>query len=751
MSKVKIRKVSMKNFLSFGNVPTVVTLDSGVTFGIIGDNRDIGGEGSSKNGVGKTSIYSAIIYGVFGKSIDKLKADEFINITNGNKMVAEVEFSKNGVDYLIKRGRKPNFLSFHATVDGETTDLTRDSMSNTDKDIEKTIGMTYDIFMSTVFLSPHREAFYEMGAPAQRNIIEQMLSLDVLSERAEALKVIRTDLMVDIKVNSREIELYEGRVSEWETRKSRLTSSTLAWDNDKSSKLESYAVDIHELQRVPVDEIAALLGERDQKISLLSDLKSEHQSSVNKINAMISTNTQRLTILNDISKLEDDEKETTSRTASEMATIEASLEDLGDVSMFKGYIDSNAEYKALQRALKSLERDLHDAEGEIERGEENIAALNVEIDAIKLGKCPTCGNHYEDDAKIAKSERALIKTISNVSNAKIKVESTLVEIEKTKLRIDNIDEVVKTLDDRDIKDLTSAISSVSALEVRKEAILSQPKRDYQQEVKALQERLEKVGDGVNDSVINELQDTISSIASSIDNMNRDKNVITDKLAEWNITTHLALQDIKNKITNMSDKVVELKNEKNPHKPELTQHNKEKPDNNDELEKKQNELNEKVTHSNYLIKLLTDSKSFIRRGILDRYIPFLNQKINGYLQEIGLSHVVEVSTDLNVDITYMTKNVSYYNLSRGERLRLNIATTLAFRDLMKMIGKSSNLLLIDEVLDSGLDQCGIIAASELLQKSADDVFLITHRSDLMDTLDKKLTVIKENGFTRIELN
>ena len=119
MSNIVFKRVTMKNFMSFGNVPTSVQLDNGTTFGIIGDNRDIGSDGSSKNGVGKTSTYSAIIFGLFGKSIDKLKADEFVNITNGNKLVVDVEFSKNGVEYVISRGRKPSFLSFRATIDGE--------------------------------------------------------------------------------------------------------------------------------------------------------------------------------------------------------------------------------------------------------------------------------------------------------------------------------------------------------------------------------------------------------------------------------------------------------------------------------------------------------------------------------------------------------------------------------------------------------------------------------------------------------
>ena len=169
MSKIVFNKVVMKNFMAFGNKPTEMKLDEGLTYGIIGENRDVGSEGISRNGAAKTTTFAAIIYGTFGKSIDKIKADEFINIINGKQMVVEVYFTKGDIQYVIKRGRKPNFLSLVAIdSSGEETDLTMDSMANTDKEIERILGMTYEIFMSTIFLSPHRESFMEMRGPSQR-------------------------------------------------------------------------------------------------------------------------------------------------------------------------------------------------------------------------------------------------------------------------------------------------------------------------------------------------------------------------------------------------------------------------------------------------------------------------------------------------------------------------------------------------------------------------------------------------------
>lgn len=751
MSKVVFKKVSMKNFMSFGNVPTVVELDSGMTFGIIGDNRDIGGEGSSKNGVGKTSAYAGIIYAAFGKSIDKLKADDFINITNGNKMVVELEFTKNGVEYKIGRGRKPNYLTFHATVDGETTDLTRDSMANTDTDIEKTLGMSYDIFMSTIFLSPHREAFYEMGAPAQRNIIEQMLSLDVLTERAEALKVIKTDLTVDIKVKGREIDLYATTVEQWETRKERLTNSVNAWDENKTTKLNELNTETTKLNEIPVEEISTKLDElettqavREKATTALHTIQADLESKT-KHNEQVSL------LETDIEKLHTQRKTSDEITKKDLEDIKTALDEIGDVSDFAGYVSVHNEWKQLERDMRESKRDISDAEATIVRGEAEIVRYQEEIKSIIAGLCPTCGAHYEDDVKLRKSESAKQRVEKETKEAEIQRDAAKAKIEEITKQLDEIDEVVKSLTEDDISDLKTAIDDVKLLESRRATIESQPKRDYDSEVKTLEERLEGLGEAFPQEVFDEISKNVGILRNEIKDARELVTEITTELQKYDVLTKIQLNDVVNKIESLQHRRQALNDEVNPHTPELATHLKEKPTANAELEEELSKLNEQVTHANYLIKLLTDSKSFIRRGILDRYIPFLNQKINGYLQEIGLPHIVEVSTDLNVELNYMGKSVSYYNLSRGERLRLNIATTLAFRDLMKMIGKSSNLLLIDEVLDSGLDESGIISTASLLKNSADDVFIITHRNELMETLDNRLMVIKENGFAHIELS
>ena len=112
--------------------------------------------------------------------------------------------------------------------------------------------------------------------------------------------------------------------------------------------------------------------------------------------------------------------------------------------------------------------------------------------------------------------------------------------------------------------------------------------------------------------------------------------------------------------------------------------------------------------------LTDNKSFVRKNLLDQYVPYINQRISHYTEQLDLPHRVVINNDLTVDMTYMTKSVSYGNMSNGERGRLNFSVSMAFRDLLSVSGHNFNLLGIDELLDNGIDQSGFHAIFKTLK-------------------------------------
>jgi hypothetical protein len=163
-----------------------------------------------------------------------------------------------------------------------------------------------------------------------------------------------------------------------------------------------------------------------------------------------------------------------------------------------------------------------------------------------------------------------------------------------------------------------------------------------------------------------------------------------------------------------------------------------------------QLRDDESHLKILIKLLTDNKSFVRVYLVDQYLPRINASINDYLSTIESSHRVTINSDLSVDVIYMRQMISYGNLSRGEKLRVNLAVSLAFRDFMAACGKSCNLLCIDELLDSGGDSQFMTNVFGMLRHMPTTLFLISHREELSTELDQIMTVTKENGFTSLGL-
>lgn len=164
----------------------------------------------------------------------------------------------------------------------------------------------------------------------------------------------------------------------------------------------------------------------------------------------------------------------------------------------------------------------------------------------------------------------------------------------------------------------------------------------------------------------------------------------------------------------------------------------------------NELTRVKEHQEFLLKLLTSKDSFIRKRIIDQNLAFLNKRLAFYLERIGLPHTVVFQNDLTVMITELGRELDFDNLSRGERNRLILSLSFAFRDVWENLYQPINLLFIDELVDSGMDSSGVENSLAILKKISRErkksVWLVSHRDELAGRVNNIMTVIKENGFT-----
>ena len=164
----------------------------------------------------------------------------------------------------------------------------------------------------------------------------------------------------------------------------------------------------------------------------------------------------------------------------------------------------------------------------------------------------------------------------------------------------------------------------------------------------------------------------------------------------------------------------------------------------------NELTRIQQHQEFLLKLLTNKDSFIRKRIIDQNLTYLNARLDQYLKAIGLPHTVIFQNDLSVEIQELGRDLDFDNLSRGERNRLILSLSWAFRDVWESLYQPINLLFIDELVDSGMDSSGVENSMGVLKRMSRErnksVWLVSHKDELIGRVNNVLKVVKENGFT-----
>ena len=168
----------------------------------------------------------------------------------------------------------------------------------------------------------------------------------------------------------------------------------------------------------------------------------------------------------------------------------------------------------------------------------------------------------------------------------------------------------------------------------------------------------------------------------------------------------------------------------------------------------NNLENLQAHQQFLLKLLTDKNSFIRKNIISKTIPFLNKRIAYYTESVNLPHIVLFQPDMSCEITQIGRDLDHGNLSNGEKKMLNLSLCLAFRDVLTYLHSKVNVLFTDEVDGgsiSGPDVDGLITM--LKSKAWDDdisIFIISHRPEFDGRCDNNFVIRKEGGFSTLIL-
>jgi DNA repair exonuclease SbcCD ATPase subunit len=185
---ISIKNLTVKNFMSVGNATQAIDFDRKDLTLVLGENLDLGGDGS-RNGTGKTTIINALSYALYGQALSNIRKDNLVNKTNSKGMLVSLDFSVGGKDFKIERGRKPNVLRFFVNNQEQIiTDEAQGDSRETQDAIETTLGLSHDMFKHILALNTYTEPFLSLKANDQRTIIEQLLGITLLSERADKIK-----------------------------------------------------------------------------------------------------------------------------------------------------------------------------------------------------------------------------------------------------------------------------------------------------------------------------------------------------------------------------------------------------------------------------------------------------------------------------------------------------------------------------------------------------------------------------------
>jgi DNA repair exonuclease SbcCD ATPase subunit len=250
---IQIKNLTVRNFMSVGNATQGVDFDRTDLTLVLGENLDLGGDGS-RNGTGKTTIINALSYALFGQALSNIRKDNLVNKTNAKGMLVSVDLDVNSISYRIERGRKPNVLRFYVNNQEKTaTDEAQGDSRETQDEIERMLGMSHDMFQHIVGLNTYTPPFLSLKANEQRVIIEQLLGITLLSEKADRIKELNRQTKDGIAQEEMRIRATQEANKRIEEQIESLRKRQTLWVKKQNEDCANFEQAIADLEHIDID------------------------------------------------------------------------------------------------------------------------------------------------------------------------------------------------------------------------------------------------------------------------------------------------------------------------------------------------------------------------------------------------------------------------------------------------------------------------------------------------------------------
>ena len=160
--------------------------------------------------------------------------------------------------------------------------------------------------------------------------------------------------------------------------------------------------------------------------------------------------------------------------------------------------------------------------------------------------------------------------------------------------------------------------------------------------------------------------------------------------------------------------------------------------------------DKVNYYNFSYGLLKDGG--VKTKIIKKYLPLINQQVNRYLQIMDFYTNFTLDEEFNETIqSPIHEDFSYASFSEGEKMRIDLALLFTWREVARMKNSvNTNLLILDEIFDSSLDEMGTEYFTKIIRFVIQDanVFVISHKTGMEDKFESHVKFEKVKAFSRI---
>lgn len=701
--KIEFEEITIRNFLSFGNVEQTIKLNDKNYQIIIGQNKDKSDSDDDRNGVGKSTIFEAIHYALFGKSIgNKINLGTLVNNINKKNMYVTIKFKKDDVEYVITRGRLPNVLILTINGNDYVQDESQGDSRNTQEFIENILGIDENIFDQIICLSCKVPMYYNQSTSNQKIILEKILGIDIISKKIELLKLKIKDTKNDFNNEQFKINTIKNQNENLITSINKQIEAMNVAKNTRLNNINMYISNckdlISKLEHIDFDK-------EIENFKLLENYLM--QQGVNQQNLQL-----KVSLEENIKKLE-----------SEIIYHQHIVDTLGKINFDeernKHHYNDNLKEEESKYNIEKInwEKLKQYKENVLDktffRLSDEIKEKEIEIANIKDDICPTCGGI------ISSTKLASYKKQKNFELDKLREQFHKCDMEILEVNSQIQDFKEKTFEYLPTlyKDYTEQSLAIAELQNARVSI-----GNIQQKITEMKEQLAQVPYielGEKPVCLYQSMDVLLGNKSALEQAKSNLKIYEEQLNENPFSQQ------EESIEELKKNIIEI----------------------DESHLK--ELDLLLNNQNLLLKLLNSPSSFIRKTILEKSLEFLNQKIKEYLIKLGSIDIVSFNNDMSMTINRL--GLEYGYVSTGEEGRISFALMLAFRDVWESLNNCSiNLLTYDEIIDRiGLDTSGVACAVKTIKEKNDkNVFIVSHNDTLISQTSDVIKLIKHHGFTNI---